>query len=95
MPDLMVQIDDKAVPLTDCVWVESRPCGCPCGVLMASYSDTVYATEDQARRSFCPTKRERDKAIKQGFTLELITFERYRAEIDLTAKCPHAKAATA
>lgn len=87
MPELMVQIDDTTVPLKDCCWVEYAPCGCPCGALTAAYGDEAHATEDQARREFCPTKKERDKAARQGFRLKLMTFDRYRAEIDLLARC--------
>lgn len=87
MPQLMVQIGDQTVPLTDCVWIEYAPCGCPCSVLTAAYGDTAHATEEQARYHLCPTKRERDKAIRQGFRLELMTFARYRADINVLSTC--------
>lgn len=88
MPQLMVQIDGQMVELKDCAWIEYRPCGCPCGALTADWGDgTAFATEEQARHEFTPLKRDRDRAIRQGFTLQLVTFEHYRKAIDLTAKC--------
>ncbi|GAA2107648.1 hypothetical protein [Streptomyces synnematoformans] len=94
MPDLLVRVDGTAVPLSDCVWVMFRPCGCPCGVLTAAYGDIAHATEAQAWHEFFPTKREREKYQRQGLRLELMVFDRYRREIDLAAKCPHGKSAT-
>ena len=85
---LMVEIDGDTVALKDAVWVEYRPCGCPCSVLTAAWGDdTAFATEEQARREFTPLKRDRDRAIKQGYTLRLVTFAHYRAEIDIAAHC--------
>lgn len=89
MTTLMVQIDDQPVPLTKCVWITWAPCGCPCGALTAAYGDTAHATEGQALAEIFPTKRERNKYTKQGYRVELMGWDRYRAEIDLTAKCPH------
>jgi hypothetical protein len=89
---LLVQIDDQTLPLADCVWVEYRPCGCACSVMNADWGGgVVFATEDQARRELTPLKRERDKAIKQGFTLKLVTFTYYREAVSLTASCEQCK----
>ncbi|WP_405531595.1 hypothetical protein OG592_27315 [Streptomyces avidinii] len=88
MSTLLVQIDDQTLPLSKCVWVEYRPCGCPCGVMNADWGDDmVYATEEQARREMYPLKRERDKSIKQGFALKLLTFTNYRDTVDITLRC--------
>ncbi|MFJ2676340.1 hypothetical protein [Streptomyces sp. NPDC087525] len=91
MPELMVQIDGQTVPLGNCVWITWAPCGCPCGVLNAAFGDEVFATEEQAWREKFPTKRERDKYQRQGYHLELMGWDRYRRDIDLAARCPHAR----
>lgn len=89
---LMVEIDGETVDLKDAVWVECRPCGCPCGVMTADWGDgTAFATEEQARKEFTPLKKDRDRAIKQGFTLRLVTFAHYRAKVDITAHCETCK----
>lgn len=92
MSTILVQIDGKTLPLANCVWVEYRPCGCPCSVMNADWGDDmVYATEEQARREMYPLKRERDKAIKQGFKLEIVPFDHYRKAINLGATCDQCK----
>jgi hypothetical protein len=89
---LMVEIDGETVELKDAVWVEHRPCGCACSVMTADWGDGMaFATEDQARKELIPLKRDRDRSIKQGFTLKLVTFARYRAEVDITAHCDACK----
>lgn len=95
MPELMVQIDGATVPLTQCVWISFTDCGCPFGALTAAYGDEAFATEEQALREFYPTKRERNRYWKKGYRLELMPWGRYRADIDLSIRCPHGKAAPA
>jgi hypothetical protein len=94
MPELKVEIDGQLHALSNCVWITWAPCGCPCGALTAAYGNEAHATEEQAWREHYPTKRERDRYQRQGYRLELMSWDRYRAEIDLAAKCPHAKAET-
>lgn len=96
MPELLVVIDDKPVPLHDCAWVEYAPCGCAVSVILAAMTDGSHAltTEDQVRCHLDPKKRDRDKAIRQGYRLELMTMDRYRAEVDLAVRCPHPKGDT-
>lgn len=96
MPELLVRIDDKTVPLHDCAWVEYAPCGCAVSVMVAAMRDgtRALATEDDARRHLDPKKRDRDKAIRQGYRLELMTMDRYRTEVDLAVRCPHPKKPT-
>lgn len=91
---LMVQVDGEIRPLAKCVWITWAPCGCPCGALTAAYGDQAHATEEQAWREQYPLKRERDKYQRKGFRLELMSWDRYRAEVDLAARCPHVKAVT-
>jgi hypothetical protein len=91
MPELLARIGDQTVPLHDCCWVEYAPCGCPVSFVMAALKDGSHtvATEDDARRRIEPNQRTRDKQIRQGYRLELMTIDRYRAEIDLTVRCTH------
>jgi len=85
---LMVEIDGQTVELRDAVWVAYRPCGCACSVMDADWGDgEVFATEDQARREWYPLKKDRDRSIKQGYRLELVTFRHYRQHIDILASC--------
>ena len=96
MPELLILIDDKPVPLHDCAWVEYAPCGCAVSVVVAAMHDGTRAlpTEEDARRHLEPNKRVRDKQVRQGYRLELMTMDRYRAEVDLAIRCPHPKGDT-
>jgi hypothetical protein len=95
MPELMVQIDSETLPLAKCVWISFTACGCPFGALTAAFGDRAFATEEQALREIYPTKRERDQHRKNGYRLELMGWDRYRSDIDLSVRCPHGKAAPA
>lgn len=87
---LMAVIDGTPVPLTDCSWVQTMACGCICSVATAAYGDVAYATEQQIHEHTAPTKRERARNIKHGFTWELMTFEQYKTRFGVDAwKCPH------
>jgi hypothetical protein len=89
---LMVEVDGEIRPLSNCVWITWAPCGCPCGALTAAYGDKAHATEEQAWLESYPLKRERTKYQRQGYRMELMSWDRYRAEVDLAARCPHVKA---
>jgi hypothetical protein len=85
---ILVEVDGQPVELKDAVWVAYRPCGCACSVMDADWGDgEVFASADQARREFWPAKRDRDRSIKQGYRLELVTFQHYRQHIDILANC--------
>ncbi|MEU0393868.1 hypothetical protein ABZ208_13995 [Streptomyces sp. NPDC006208] len=89
---LLVELDGQPVELKDAVWVAYRPCGCACSVMDADWGDgEVFASEDQAWREFYPLKKDRDRAIKQGYRLELVTFAHYRQHIDILATCDECK----
>ncbi|MFJ9740874.1 hypothetical protein [Streptomyces sp. NPDC101166] len=96
MPELLIRLNDQTVPLHDCCWIEWAPCGCAVSVVMAAMDDGSRAlpTEDAARRHLEPNKRNRDKQIRQGYRLELMAMDRYRAEVDLAIRCPHPKGET-
>jgi hypothetical protein len=92
--ELLAVIDGETVPLTKAVWISFAACGCPFGALTAAFGDEAFATEEQALRHIYPTKRERDRHARRGDRLELMSWDRYRAEIDLSVRCPHVKGAT-
>lgn len=80
-----------ALPDNGC-WVRWSPCGCPVAVATARNGDDVYyATEGEIWRSQYAdwSLAERDKAA--GYRVELMTHERYRAEVapKMLARCPH------
>jgi hypothetical protein len=98
MPELKVTLDDgTTAPLAKCDWVFREPCGCPRGVMMAVIGSTVLHDEDTAfldffregdkRKAVALVKRERAR----GVTAELVTHERYRAEVApaMLKRCPH------
>ncbi len=95
MPELKVEVDGGLHSLTNCTWITWAPCGCPCGALTAAFGDEAFATEEQAWRKHYPLKRERDMYQRRGYRMELMSWDRYRAKVDLSARCPHAKAKTA
>ena len=85
----MVSVGGEDVPLNDCDWVLWNPCGCPRGVAMARY----FRTEDAAWLSFFGTWKAASLAQRneQGLRVELMTHERYSAEVFplMTGACPH------
>lgn len=87
MPDLMVQIGDATVPLKDCSWSMWASCGCMVAISMAISGDRILATEEQAHKNHSPRKRDRDREIRNGYRWELITLDRYRAEIGARWEC--------
>ena len=86
-PRLLAEIDGAVIPLDKCDWVLWAPCGCPCGVTLASYAPT----EDDAWKTLYDYKREITKAQKQGCHLELMTHERWGREVmpAMQARCTH------
>ncbi|MES9522415.1 hypothetical protein [Streptomyces capoamus] len=84
---LIVTVNDKHVPLDECGWIERRPCGCIVAAAVAVAGHRVLATVEQAHRHLNPTKRERDRAEREGITTELITMAYYRAEIGGDWEC--------
>lgn len=98
MPELMVALDDGTTALLrDCEWVFYEPCGCPCGVIDAVCAGWALYDEEVAWREFFDAglKRKTAAAVKQarerGVRAELMTVERYRAEVNpaMRVKCAH------
>ncbi|MFJ8345091.1 hypothetical protein ACIQ9J_01685 [Streptomyces sp. NPDC094153] len=85
--NLTAAIDGQHVPLEECGWIESRPCGCIVAAAVAVAGHRVLATVEQAHRHLNPTKRDRDRAAKAGLTTELITMQHYRENIGAHWEC--------
>jgi hypothetical protein len=94
---LHAEIDGQMVPLSKCDWVQWARCGCPAGVTLAGEGFAV--TEQDAWKEFYERKRDADRARKSGERMELVTHDRWGAEImpQMMAPCPHrtAEASTA
>ena len=73
-------------------WVLVRPCGCFQGSALAVGRDgTVYTpTAEAAFKDFMPTKRERDKATREGYVCRAITDDEWANFMQLfTTECTH------
>jgi hypothetical protein len=87
MPDLMVQIGGETVPLKDCGWFQRKACGCIVSALLAVQGGDTYATAEQAHKVWRRDKRSREKDIRDGLTIELITMAHYREHIGAKWEC--------
>jgi hypothetical protein len=77
MPDLMVQIDDQTVPLTRCKWVLLDPAGCA----FSSSTGDSFVDAEQAHKPWKPRQRDRDRQIRQGWTVQLVTNDAWSTDI--------------
>jgi hypothetical protein len=96
MPGLSFEIGGRHVPVDDCSWVMWGPCGCPWGAALAGlHGGSRILTEDDAWREFYSLKRERERAQRDGVRMELMTFERWKAEVcdRMKARCGHGEVA--
>src|SRR5581483_4991938 len=95
-PAVSVELGGRQVPLRDCDWVLWAPCGCPAGVTVASTPDEglVQDTEMAAWMAFYDDADEIIRAQRRGEHLELMTHERWSAEVAdrMTGRCGHAGA---
>lgn len=90
---LMVQIDDQILPLARCFWIWVAPNGCVCG---SCHGDQAL-TADDAHKVFTTRQRDRDKELRQGWTVRLVTREQWdqQAKPCLMNDCQHRKEAAA
>lgn len=91
MIELLVQVDGQTVRLTDCFWVRVDQNGCAYGSMVGD----AAATPEQAHREFAPRQRDRDRDVRQGYTIRLLTREQWRqhAQPCFLGQCEHRKAA--
>jgi hypothetical protein len=94
---ISAEIDGRHVPLDKCDWVLWGPCGCPFGVTVGALRDSsiVNATEESAWKSFYDRKRDIERAQKRGEHMELMTHERWCAEVAgrMKTRCAHGEGA--
>ncbi|MBB4984961.1 hypothetical protein [Streptomyces nymphaeiformis] len=90
---LMVQIDDTVIPLSQCFWIRADRTGC---VFSSSHGDTAMTAAD-AHKDFTPRQRDRDRELKNGWTIRLVTRGQWdeQAKPCLMATCEHRKQAAA
>lgn len=87
-PILTTTVNGQQVPLTDCCWVQSAPCGCVVTVRVAAVpGGPVLTTAEQAHERIVPLKRERARDIECGLTFELMSLDRYRTTVGTHWKC--------
>jgi tRNA U38,U39,U40 pseudouridine synthase TruA len=85
---IYADVDGQPVPLDECGWLERRPCGCIVSAVVAVVEGHyTLATAEQAGQHLRRTKRDRDKAAREGLTLELITMAHYRENIGANWEC--------
>lgn len=86
--NVLVEIDGKTYPVSDCEWVFFLACGCPMGCM---HADTVE--EEAAWKDMFYYAAERRKWRRQGVIADLMTREKFRDEVApkmrLEYTCPH------
>ncbi|MEU2236118.1 hypothetical protein [Streptomyces vietnamensis] len=90
---LIVQIGDTLIPLSQCFWVRANPAGC---VYSSSHGDTAI-NPAEAHKDFTPRQRDRDRELKDGWTIRLVTREQWNEQAAPCIKgdCEHRKQAAA
>lgn len=88
---LMVEIDGQTVALNDCHWVLFDQDGCAFGSI---HGDTALNAE-AAHREFAPLKRHREKQIREGYVVRLVSGSQWKAQAEACffGKCDHVKQA--
>ena len=94
--NILVEINGKPEPINKCDWVMYRPCGCTCGVLVASmtgkfgkddYKDEKpVLTEEMAWKEFESKKRDRERRKAEGYKLRLMLHEDFK-KLDFLSEC--------
>jgi hypothetical protein len=91
----MVQINGENVPLDECDWVLTEPCGCAESIVLAVMRARTLATEADAWEYFYRAdyrlKAEREKRIRQDQAAgwRLGAMRRKDAVAAITKACPH------
>jgi hypothetical protein len=89
-PRLIVEIDGQQHDLADCFWVRADANGCA----YSSVHGDMASTPEQAHGQMKPSKRDRDRDDRQGYTVRLLTHEQWRAQASpcFHGTCDHAAA---
>ena len=86
---LIVQIGDTLIPLSQCFWVYADPTGCVYG---SSHGNTAI-NPTEAHKDFTPKQRDRDRELKAGWTIRLVTRKQWdeQALPCIKGTCEHRK----
>jgi hypothetical protein len=76
MPQLIVQIGGETLSLRSCHWVLFNGQGC---AMASEYGDGATGPEE-AHRNFTPRARDRERQIRQGYRVELLSKTQWRAQ---------------
>ncbi len=85
-PEILIRIDGEPLPLSDLTWETLAPCGCTCGVAIASY---IGADREAAARHLVPNAEQRRRDEAAGFVLRLVNTEEAIARFKAPQECPH------
>jgi hypothetical protein len=93
MPDptkILLEVDGKPHPATDCHWIEIASCGCIGGVSRAYSAGELYSTGEDAFLRDKP-KVVREYELTFGSRWQLITNQQYRDTYaaQMSVDCPH------
>lgn len=89
MPELLVSIGGETTTLRSCHWVLFGPNDC---AYASEYGDGAVDAE-QAHKNLRPYKRDRDREIKQGYHVELLSKQQWRQKAGpcFYGTCTHKK----
>ncbi|WP_343466390.1 hypothetical protein AAI421_14650 [Rhodococcus aetherivorans] len=79
-PKIYVEIEGTPVPIEECTWVQTAPCGCECAWTVARY----HPTYDDAWNTFSSSKKERERNEKRGFKVKIVRHKDIRIKDDCT-----------
>ncbi|MGX6508254.1 helix-turn-helix transcriptional regulator [Rhodococcus sp. SJ-2] len=80
-PKIYVEIDGTPVSIDECTWVQTAPCGCESGWMVARY----YPTYEQALDGFWDSKKQRAQKEKLGFKVKIVRHK----DINIKDDCTH------
>jgi hypothetical protein len=86
----MLHLGGENVRLADCFWVRFAPTGCAYGSLLGDRA----VNEEQAHTELVPRQRDRDRDERQGYRIELLTRQQWRAQAKpcFMGECTHREA---
>lgn len=85
-PEILIRVGGDVVPLSDLTWETLAPCGCTCGVAIASY---IGADREAAAKHLVPNAEQRRRDEAAGFVLRLVKTEEATARFRAPQECPH------
>jgi hypothetical protein len=77
--NVYLEVDGRPVRARECTWIDTAPCGCISGVMVAESGGEVYLNAEQAAARYYSNAVARKRAEAEGFVLSLTTHEAFRA----------------